>query len=141
MISRKKSINPSKLIILIIIIGCMIAVVVATICSFIFTPENKVKSIISDLASDYYENHLYASFDFDNADQETKNQFMKKYENRGLTATTLRQLLLYDHKKNADVAPLLKKYCDENSTYIKIFPEYPFSKTSYRIEYIYSCEF
>ena len=141
MTSRKTRFTTPQIIIFIIIVLSMIAVIVTTICAVVFKPENTVKDKISELSADYYENYLYQKFDFDDISSEDLANFMQKYEKTGLTATTLRQLLLYDHQKNAEYAPFLKKYCDEDTTYIKFYPEHPYSKTSYRVEYTYSCEF
>ncbi|MBR3230763.1 hypothetical protein IKF73_01910 [Candidatus Saccharibacteria bacterium] len=139
MSSRKKRRFSSPQIIIIVIIGAsMVAVIIATICSLIFKPENLVKAQISALATDYYENYLYPSFD---QNSPNFNDFMQKYETTGLTITTLRQILLHDHQKNVTAAPFLKEHCDENSTFIKFYPEYPYSKTSYHVEYSYSCDF
>ncbi|MBR3328934.1 hypothetical protein IKG29_00145 [Candidatus Saccharibacteria bacterium] len=138
---KKRRFSTPQIIVLVTIIVNMFIVVTVLICSFIFKPEVIIKNKISELASDYYENYLYKNFDTDDITQEQLIESIQKYKDSGLPVTTLRQILLYDHQKNADSAPLLKKYCDENSTFIKFFPEYPYSKTSYRIEYTYSCEF
>ena len=141
MVAKKHHFTIPQIIIFIIITAAMIAVIVSVVCIFLFKPENTVKAKISELSSDYYENYLYQSLDPNSLSSEEFSKSMQKYEKTGLTITTLRQILLYDHKKNAKDAPFLKKYCDEDSTYIKYYPEYPYSKTSYRTEYTYSCEF
>lgn len=141
MTTKRQRFTKPQLIIIIVIILCMLSVVTAVIYNLFSKPENIVKAKISEISSDYYENYLYKNFNFEKYSSEDLANFMQKYENVGLTTTTLRQLLLYDHQKNADVAPLLKKYCDENTTFIKFYPEQPYSKTSYRVEYTYSCEF
>ncbi|MBR2795489.1 hypothetical protein IKE13_00305 [Candidatus Saccharibacteria bacterium] len=141
MASKKHRFTTPQIVVLIVIVLSMVAVIAAAICTVFLKPENTVKDKISELSADYYENYLYEKFDFSNLSPEDYLDFMQKYEKTGLTATTLRQLLLYDHQKNAEFAPLLKKYCDEDTTYIKYYPEHPYSKTSYRVEYTYSCEF
>lgn len=141
MTTKRQRFTKPQLIIIIVIILCMLSVITAVIYNLFSKPENIVKAKISEISSDYYENYLYKNFNFEKYSSEDFANFMQKYENVGLTTTTLRQLLLYDHQKNADVAPLLKKYCDENTTFIKFYPEQPYSKTSYRVEYTYSCEF
>lgn len=141
MTTKRQRFTKPQLIIIIVIILCMLSVVTAVIYNLFSKPENIVKAKISEISSDYYENYLYKNFNFEKYSSEDLANFMQKYENVGLTTTTLRQLLLYDHQKNADVAPLLKKYCDENTTFIKFYPEQPYSKNSYHIEYTYSCEF
>ncbi len=141
MASKKKSFSTPQIIVFIIIILSMLTVIIAAVCTLVFTPENIVKTKISELSADYYENYIYEKFDFSDPSSENLVNFIQKYEENGLTITTLRQLLLYDHQKNADVAPFLKKYCDEDTTFINFYPEHPYSKTSYRIEFVYSCEF
>jgi len=141
MTTKRQRFTKPQLIIIIVIILCMLSVITAVIYNLFSKPENIVKAKISEISSDYYENYLYKNFNFEKYSSEDFANFMQKYENVGLTTTTLRQLLLYDHQKNADVAPLLEKYCDENTTFIKFYPEQPYSKTSYRVEYTYSCEF
>lgn len=141
MTTKRQRFTKPQLITIIVIILCMLSVITAVIYNLFSKPENIVKAKISEISSDYYENYLYKNFNFEKYSSEDLANFMQKYENVGLTTTTLRQLLLYDHQKNADVAPLLKKYCDENTTFIKFYPEQPYSKTSYRVEYTYSCEF
>ena len=141
MATRKKRFTTPQKVVLVIIILSMITVIVSAVCIFLFKPENTVKAKISELSADYYENYLYPSFNFEGLSSEELSDFMKKYETNGLTAVPLRQLLLYDHQKNADAAPLLKKYCDEDATLIRVYPEPPYSKTSYHIDYIYACEF
>ena len=138
---QKKSFTKPQIIVLIIIGLSMLAVIVATICAFLFRPENLVKNEISEISADYYENYLYEKFNSYDYSPEELASFLQKYQETGITTTSLRQLLLYDHQKHADSAPLLKKYCNENKTYVKYFPEPPFSKTSYRADITYSCEF
>lgn len=115
--------------------------VIVTISAFItvfFSAENTTKRTLSRIAAEYYEEYLYPTIDHSD---EKFTTTMETYAKSGLTPTTLRQLLLYDHQKNAALTPALQKYCDENHTRIKYYPEPPFTKTSYRIEFTYSCDF
>ncbi len=141
MATKRHRLTTPQIVVLIVIIASMFIVIAMSIFALLFKPENTVKAKISELSSDYYENYLYQNFDFNNFSSEELANFMQKYENKGLTAITLRQILLHDYQKNAEFAPLLKKYCDEDSTYVKFYPEPPYSKTSYRTEYTYSCDF
>ncbi len=130
-------------LILSIIMAAVLIVIIVLISAFFFKPENIVKSKISAIASDYYENYFYERLINSETYQEVGNieKVMEKYQDSGLSPLNLRQLLLYDNQKNADSAPLLKKYCNEENTYVKFYPEPPYSKTSYRAEYTYSCNF
>ena len=126
------------------VIGVSIFIVALTILSSIlFSPERVTKNQISQLASEYYENYFYAKLITANPSITTKEleEILGKYQTSGLAAIPLRQLLLYDNQKNAASAPKLEKYCDTNNTYMKFYPEPPYSKTSYHTEYFYSCNF
>ena len=138
---QKKRFSLTQKIILGVIIITSLAVIIATASVLLSKPENTIKSKIEALASDYYENYLYQGIldspRFSGNIEETLGQ----YVDIGLSAVTLRELLLHDLEKSADSRPLIEKYCDSGKTTIKYFPEAPFSKTSYRTEYSYSCEF
>ena len=141
--SKKPHYNPIQKIILSIIFAVIIIVAITLIVAIFLKPENLVKSKISSLASDYYENYFYENLINSEKYNQINNldEIMGKYQQSGLSSLTLRQLLLYDNQKNSDVAPFLKKYCNEENTYVKFYPEPPYSKTSYRTEYTYSCNF
>ncbi len=141
--SSKKSILIIRRTILTVISLAMLTVVIATICIFIFKPENVVKSKISDLSSNYYENFLYKNIISSEAYLESKdlNAIMEKYKETGFAAVTLRQLILFGTQKDSDLSSLLKEYCNENETSVKFYPEAPYTQSSYRTEYAYSCNF
>ena len=126
--------NITQKLIIAVIIVVSIIVLISVSLVFLLDPEHRVKSDITTLATDYYENFLYQDFANTNID-------MSKYESYGFARITLRQLLLHDHEKHTDQAAFLSNYCDENTTAVKFFPEPPYTKTSYRIEYHYSCSF
>ena len=142
---KSKKINPNlaKKISLIIVCSAMVIVVLALIILPFVKEENLAKSKIDQLARDYYENFFYD--DYTNSEKfqqlENKEEAMQKYVDRGFSRLTLRQLLLHDSDKNAETAVFLRKVCDENKTYVQIFPEPPFTKTSYHLKVTYSCNF
>ena len=132
-----------RIITLIIIISAIVLVIVAIIILPFLKPENLVKSKIDTLTRDYYENVIYDDLVI-SAQQNQKESFeeiMQKYELHGFSRIALRQLLLNDIDKNAEVAEFLRQYCDENKTFAQVFPEAPYSKSSYHIKYTYSCNF
>ena len=137
------SANPAKPIIFIIIGILMVLVIFTTIYSILNKPEDRVKARISALATDYYENYFYD--DFTSSEQfaqiEDINSAMEKYTRRGFSDISLRQLFLHDSSRTTNDAAFLKNYCNENKTFIRIFPEPPYGKTDYHIEYTYSCNF
>ena len=147
-LSRSKATNhkifsASRHIILIVIIMAMLMVVLAILSRAFLTPERIVKQKIEAITTDYYENYFYPQF---TAVAEMQNpnilaEKMKRYETPGFSTITLRQLLLFDNQRYATAADILTAYCDENKTYMQIFPEPPFEKTNYRVEYHYSCDF
>ena len=127
--------TPVQKITLAIIILATLSVLAALICSIIFNPERMVKSTLSRLATEYYEDYFYPHLSSDPA------QALEKYTNTGLAKVTLRQLLLYDDEKNAEYQSLFDKYCDINNTSVQFFPIAPFGQSDYRIDYTYSCNF
>ena len=129
----------AKRSILTVIVLAMLVVVLALLLMFFLKPERLVKSKIEAMSADYYENYFYPNVTKDNS--ASLEEIMKRYEIPGFAMVSLRQLLLYDNEKNADAAKTLTTYCDENTTYIQIFPEAPYGKTNYHINYHYSCTF
>ena len=117
------------------IIAIIAVIVISAVCGiFLFSNERQVKNQISALANEYYENYLYQDNLASSAD-------LAKYESYGFAPITLRQLLLYDNQKNSGFAPYLTKYCDENTTTIKFYPDAPYGRRDYHTDYTYSCEF
>ena len=121
-----------KIIIAIIVI-VMLIVTIATILFFALKDNSVVKSKIEYLAKDYYENYLYEKYTTPGAEG------LEKYEKAGLSSTPLRQIIYHGEASDDDIAQI-SNACDENRTYIKYYPEPPYTKTSYRIEYTYVCE-
>ena len=134
--SRQKSL--AQKITLAIIIIAALAVITAVICSFVFDSERLTKAKISNLARDYYENHFYQNMTID---EDKLSEEMSKYAETGFNSVSLRQIILSTDNNHSADADFIRKYCDEKSTIVRFFPEPPFDKTSYRIEYSYSCDF
>ena len=143
---RKKShktISPVPLTILIIIVVVSIVVAIAFFFSAFTSTESIVKDKISALTKNFYENHLYvgvANTD-SSADRNTFENIMQKYAEDGFGTIRLRQILHFNSGMPASEKDFITSYCDENRTYVKIYPEPPFSPESYRAEYHYSCNF
>ena len=122
----------------------ILAVLVALLSMFMSDPERSIKSKIDTMASDYYENYLYKNLAESGIyinDKEGLKKTLAEYSETGLSSITLRQFLLYDNRKYGADAEFLTKYCNENKTYVKFFPEPPYEKNSYRAEFNYSCNF
>lgn len=125
------------------IVIAILAVIVALVCSILFTPERITKSYLDTLASDYYEQYYYEQFS--NSDRFKSltdlNSVMSKYTESGFANTSLRQLILRDATATKPLADYILKYCDEQSTYVTFYPEPPYDRTSYHAEFTYSCDF
>lgn len=129
----------AKRSILVVIVLAMLTVILMLLLMIFSNPERVVKNKIEAIATDYYENYFYPQITEDNP--ASLPEIMERYELPGFALVTLRQLLLYDDERNANSAKILSNYCNENATYIQIFPESPYSKTDYHINYHYSCAF
>ncbi len=134
--SREKT--PAQKITLAIIISATILVIISVLCIFILDNERIAKSKISSLASEYYENYFYPSMSIE---KDELADVMSDFLETGFNNVNLRQLILATGKDHSADADFLRKYCDEKSTIIRFFPEPPFDKTSYHVEYSYSCDF
>ena len=129
--------TPARKLILIVIILIVFTVSASITCSIIFDAEHTVKSTISSLAADYYEDYLYRNISSSGEDIDT---VMQKYVNTGFSAIPLRQLI-FRSSQGAAAKDTILKYCDEDATHIQFFPTAPFGKADYKVEYTYSCSF
>jgi len=121
-----------RLALSVIILSMLVVILMVLFMSFT-KPEKVVTQKIEEISVDYYENYFYDRIkSYDNLDAYVEN---------GFSRVSLRQLLLFDSERHADAASLLNQYCDSEKTYIRIYPEEPFSKTDYHIEYNYACTF
>lgn len=141
--SRKSS-NFSRNAILSVIILAMLVVILCVLMQVFVDKESTVKHKIEEISADYYENYYYDSINKDTSTDSEENlpsNILEKYHERGLVIVPLRQLLLFDNRRHLDSAALLTEYCDENTTYIRIYPDPPYGKKDYHVEYNYSCTF
>ncbi len=150
--TKNTSARTAKRTILTVIALAMLAVLGYTIFTIIATPEFLVKREINHLTSDYYENYFYPKILKNNSiegSDATNPSFteshlssvMEQYLETGFSRITLNQLFLYDNRKNYSLAAPIAKYCDLDKSFIKIFPESPYTAKNYRVEYNYSCNF
>ena len=126
---------------LIVLIPCIaIILAIAIACTFIFNPERQAKSELEALARNYYENIIYQNMlNSDNFSGDPAKT-LEEYTDKGLSLVKLRQLILLNEDSNINTSHVLE-YCDKEQTLVKYYPEPPFEKTSYRIEFDYSCNF
>lgn len=123
-----------------VVCAAMLMVVVAMICGIFFNNERMTKKKLDQMASEYYEGYIYENLIHGAMSKEEIENVMKRYVTKGFAPVNLRQLLLYDGRKNAKDAEFVKKFCDENETSVKFYPEEPYDKKAYRMEYRYGCE-
>ena len=136
---KKKPLSLVQKVIIGIIIATSLLVVFYIVFASLNSSERITKSKISDLAPNYYENYLYE--EMNNTSNKKPSEPLKEYEKIGLSIVYLRQLLYYKDQTDTETVNYLLEHCDENKTTIKYYPEPPFTKTSYRTEYVYSCDF
>ena len=101
-----------------------------------FQPQASVERELESLAKDYYENYYYDTVN----EPETA---LAEFAETGLPTAYLRKLLAFDngrHAASAEVFDSAGYKCDTNKTGVKIFPEEPYGRTDYRVEYKYACE-
>lgn len=148
-IASCRSYRISKNTILTVIALAMLSMLLFVIYNLIATPEHLIKKQIDSLARDYYENYIYAttlsnnSIDVNHPEESSDalNKIFSRYTELGFSQASLRQLLLFNDGKYASLENTFSKYCDLDRTSIKIYPEAPFGRTNYHIDYNYSCKF
>ena len=125
-----------------VIAASAIIVVIAVICSFTLNTENVIKSGISTLSSNYYKDYVYKSLSDNNSgNTDLMKSAIQTYKDTGLATIPLRVLLKFNQENAKLDTTLITDRCDQDNTYVKIFPESPYEATSFRAEYNYSCEF
>ena len=126
----KKSIPTTGKVILGVIFIATIMVATAVAIAFFSNPERLTKNELGALVSNYYENYFYEKI--------TNAEVLDKYKDTGLSILTLRQLVL--HEPRLGGTENVEKNCDLNLSYAKIFPQEPYGKKDYRVEYKYVCD-
>ena len=137
---RKSDAVVARRVVLGVIIAAIVMVAVGLVSSFFCNSERMTQRKIDEMAREYYEEFVYQNLINGAMSQEEIADVMGRYEKYGFAPVPLRQLLLYDGRKNMEDGGFVTDYCDENETKMKIYPEAPYDKKSYRIEYTYKCE-
>ncbi len=130
--------TPFQITIISVIILTIITIITATICVFVFDKKYQVEMKISQLSHEYYENYFYPQL---SSRDDDISQSLEHFRDKGFAKVSLRQLILSNPNLSEPEIDTLRKYCNENSTFVQFFPESPYDKASYRTEYIYSCNF
>lgn len=141
-LKSKKAPDPiEKKITIVCIIVAAVAVVASLFIGFFFNSERVAQRKLAELAKDYYENYYYDKF-MQTIDDESLEEAFGKNEERGFAPVYLRQLLLFDNERNTKYEKYFSTSgykCNKNETKIQIFPEAPYGKTNYKVEYVFSC--
>ena len=131
----------SKRSILAVIVIAMLVVVAALLFTKFYDPEKAVTKQIETITADYYETYFYPRINNNGTAEKPISEIIARYKDTGFSKITLRQLLLFDSARHANLSDFLTKYCDEEATYVKIYPDEPYNNTDYHVDYHYSCEF
>ena len=139
--ARRREKSVAKWVIIGVIIVIFILLAAISIYAFTYDEEKVVKGDLDALATEYYEEYTYPGLVDEGMSQAQINELMERYLVRGFSRVYLRQLLLRDGREKKVNEGLIKKHCDENKTYVQFFPEEPYDKKSYRVEWRYDCAF
>ena len=133
----------AKRVILIVIILAMLSVATGTLAYFFIKPEPDTtgKNYLTELATDYYENDFYNMILKIDTSTQSLAEKLDHYSRAGFAEVYLRQLLIFKGNEHQKAAEYLKKHCDENRTYVQYYPEPPYGRKNYHVEYVYSCDF
>ena len=132
------AVTPKKVILTVIFVAVFV-VIIATICSILLNPERLVPKKSEALARDYYEFYFYEGMLNSENYSGNPEKALSEYQQTGIAPQTLRSLYLLD--KENDNAKYLLKYCDGDETVFRFFPEPPYARNSYRVDYTYSCNY
>ena len=132
----------TRKIMIVLIVVMMATVVVFAIYKAINTPEKMTKDRISDYAREYYENYFYPKVK-KSIPANNFESIMQQYGERGVDdgQISLRTLMLHNGGRFINELEAISDYCDLDTTFIKIYPDKPYEKNNYHVEYKYSCNF
>ena len=130
-----------KRVVLTVIVLVGVAVIVAVVCALLENNGTISKATIEKLAANYYENYTYEKSVNDSMTKEEIASMLGKYEEDGLSKVSLRQLILNAGSADTDEAKRLRQHCDEDLTSVVFYPQAPYEKKSYRMEFRYECDF
>lgn len=136
----------SKKVTIGVIVGTMLAVIAMVVFCLVYQPSDDVKAKLARISENYYENYLYDNITSSEQFKQINdiNKAMEKYHDKGFTRVTLRQLVLHEKINEPEISndsKLVRNICNENRTYVQFFPDPPYDKKSYHVEYHYSCNF
>lgn len=125
-----------------IIGGTMVLVFIFAVYKLVNTPEKVVTGRIQSLTREYYEDYLYPKIKSSTPENKFE-EVMRKYAESGVDNShlSLRNILLSGGTKNVKLAQEIGEYCNLDDTIIEIFPQKPYGKSDYKVNYNYSCKF
>lgn len=116
---------------------CMIVVAVDFLVVGLDSPKRIAERKLAMIAKDYYENYFYERF----VGERDPATTLKPYARMGFQKVYLRQLLLFDNQRHQSARKWFEEYkCDTNTTAATYYPEEPFGRGDYRVEYTLVCE-
>ena len=133
-------------IILSIILTVALSVITFSVYAIIhFRPTDTitlVKSYISSMSTDYYENYYFPSLESSIHDHGNSDisEVLSRYTDTGFSRVPLRQIISHVDYDEAALSQITER-CDTKSTFVHFFPDPPFTSTSYHVDYEYSCNF
>ena len=124
----------------VVIFACIFLVFFNLAAHAVLDPKKMAENELQALAKDYYENYYYDSFTADLTAEDFATAFLT-YHDYGFPKVYLRELLLFDDGRHANYRGYFdgQYYCNTNHTYIQIFPQPPYGKKDYTVEYKYEC--
>ncbi len=129
-----------KRIILVVITFAMLVVLTGTIDCYSIKPKPAIEASLSEIATDYYENDFYSTILEIDTSTQPLSEILERYTKVGFSEFYLRQLLIYTGNNHTEATAILEKHCDKNRTYARFYPEPPYGRKNYRVEYVYSCD-
>lgn len=131
----------SRRAILTVIALAMMAVILMLLFTSLSTPERVIARKVEEITKDYYENYFYDRLGQYETEKRPAAEILERYETTGFARVSLRQLLYFDDDRHIAALSTFENYCDLDATSVQIYPDAPFGRTDYHVEYFYSCAF
>ncbi|MBR3257312.1 hypothetical protein IKG02_03460 [Candidatus Saccharibacteria bacterium] len=141
-IKKKKSSDTTRKVIIAGIVVSSAMVILSIVVSVFFNDEAIAHRKFNQLVREYYEDYFYDKM-METIEDDLVEKKLAKFAQSGVQPVTLRQVLLYQNGKNSEYKKYFDTgafYCDKNNTEAIIYPEEPFGKKDYHIEFKYSCQ-
>ncbi|GHU80989.1 hypothetical protein FACS1894191_7370 [Clostridia bacterium] len=147
---KKLKFKPSKKLIIISLSALILLAGATTAAIFLIKNNSSNKPALTEslksLGSDFYENYYYVQLK-EAYEGEKLTEFLEKYKDTGIKVNldNLERYPSPDLDNKSLVAEFInnktEEKCDSVETKVSIYPEPPYSATSYRLEQSLSCNF